>query len=93
MSDRYVVSEMFGQGSGNGRSIRSETYPDLKLIIFGDKDSTADTPTFEFYNIASDENEMSPLNIETLTGTDLEAYNHLRSIDTTLGGGYSDPQS
>ena len=93
MSDRYVVSEMFGQGSGNGRSIRSETYPDLKLIIFGDKDSTADTPIFEFYNIASDENEMSSLSIDSLSGSDLEAYNHLRSIDTTLGGGYSDPQS
>ncbi|MBK1880561.1 sulfatase-like hydrolase/transferase [Pelagicoccus mobilis] len=93
LPERHIVSEMFGHDSGNGRALRSETHPDYKLIIFGDKDSQEDTPTFEFYNIATDQNEQSPLNIDTLTGAALDAYNHLRQIDTTLGGGYSTPAS
>ena len=78
-------------GSTMGRSLRSEAYPDYKLIIFGDPVSTTDEPTFEFYNVATDENEQAPINIATLTGTPLDAYNHLRAKDTALGGGYSAP--
>ena len=87
--ERLVVTEKIATESG--RSLRSERYPDYKLIIFGDPVSATDDPTFEFYNVANDENEMSPLNIAGLTGTALDAYNHLRSKDTEIGGGYSDP--
>lgn len=90
MTQRHVVSEIFGQDNDNGRAIRSEAYPDYKLIIFGDKDSTTDTPIFELYNIASDENEQTPIDLNTLSGDALVAYNHLLEIDENLGGGYSD---
>ncbi|MDQ8181985.1 sulfatase-like hydrolase/transferase [Pelagicoccus sp. SDUM812005] len=90
MDSRYIVSEKFGQATGNGRALRSETYPEYKLIIFGDKDSSADTPSFELYHLPTDANEQSPLNLSTLSGDALAAYNHLRDIDATLGGGYSD---
>jgi arylsulfatase A-like enzyme len=88
-TERTVVAEKISTESG--RSLRSEAFPDHKLIIFGDPNSTSDTPTFEFYNLASDENEEAPLNIAGLTGSALDAYNHLIAKDAALGGGYSAP--
>jgi arylsulfatase A-like enzyme len=87
---RSVVAEKI-DGSASGRSLRSELFPEYKLIIFGDPDSTADTPVFEFYNVLSDENEQAPLNIAGLSGAALDAYNHLAALDVALGGGYSQP--
>ena len=88
-TERLVVTERIGADSG--RSLRSEAYPDYKLIIFGDPVSSTDEPSFEFYNLANDENEQAPLTIASLTGTALAAYNHLRVKDTEIGGGYSAP--
>ncbi len=92
-SDRTVIAEKFGDGAGdNGRALLSETYPDFKLIIFGDKDDPTDEPEFAFYNITADPNEDAPpLDVSSLTVTQQAAYDHLRMIDTQLGGGYSDP--
>lgn len=91
--DRCVVVEKFGDGNGEGRALISDDYPDYKLIIFGERLSTTDTPSLEFYNITNDINEQAPLSIAGLTGTALAAYNHLIAKDAALGGGYSDPPS
>ena len=88
-----VVAEIFGNGPGDGRTIISDDYPDYKLIILGDRLSTTDTPVFQLFNIATDFDEQSPLNIAGLTGTALAAYNHLIAKDAELGGGYSNPPS
>ena len=90
-ADRCVVVEKFGLDSFDGRAIISDDYPDFKLIIFGDRLSDADTPSFAFYNIATDVNELSPLNIAALTAPQQAAYDHLIAKDAALGGGYSDP--
>lgn len=91
LADRCAVVEKFGINATDGRALVSDDHPDYKLIIFGDRLSTTDTPTFEFYHITNDINEQSPLNIATLTGTALDAYDHLVAKDAALGGGYSDP--
>jgi arylsulfatase A-like enzyme len=90
-ADRCIIVEKHSDGDGDGRGIILDDYPDYKLIIFGDKDSTADTPTFEFYHISIDPNEQSPLTIGTLSGVALDAYNACLAKDAALGGGYSDP--
>jgi hypothetical protein len=90
VADRTAVVEKFGLDATDGRALVSDDYPDYKLVIFGDRLSTTDTPTFEFYNITADPNEQSPLTIGSLTGTPLAAYNHLIAKDAALGGGYSD---
>ncbi|MEM7395064.1 MAG: sulfatase-like hydrolase/transferase, partial [Verrucomicrobiota bacterium] len=87
IAQRCVVAEKFGDGNGNGRAIISDAYPDYKLIIFGDKDSTLDTPVFEFYHIGSDINETNPIP----ASANQAAYDHLLAKDAALGGGYSDP--
>lgn len=87
---REIVSEAFG-GNVPGRAIRLDTYPDYKLIIFGDPNSTADDPTFQFFNTTLDGNEASPLDIPNLTGEALAAYDALIARDAELGGGFSDP--
>jgi len=89
--DRCIVVERFGNGAGDGRALVSDDFPDYKLIIFGDRLSTADTPSFEFYQITADPNEQSPLDIAALVGTARAAYDHLVAKDLSLGGGYSDP--
>jgi hypothetical protein len=91
-ADRCVIAERGGDTPG--RVIILDDYPDYKLIINGDPDNTLDSPTFEFYNIGSpgdDVNELSPLDIGSLTGTALDAYNDCIAKDLALGGGYSDP--
>jgi arylsulfatase A-like enzyme len=87
---RHAISEKI-DGAASGRSLRSELFPEYRLIIFGDPDDTTDTPSFEFYNVISDEDQRSPLNIAGLSGAALDAYNHLVGLDAALGGGYSDP--
>ena len=84
--DRCVVVEKFGDTGGNGRGIILDDYPDYKLIVFGDKDSTIDVPTFEFYNITTDVNEQTPL----APSANQAAYDALIAKDAALGGGYSD---
>ncbi|MFT5122912.1 MAG: arylsulfatase A-like enzyme [Verrucomicrobiales bacterium] len=84
---RCVVAEKFGDGNGDGRAIITDAYPDYKLIIFGDKDSSLDDPTFEFYHIGSDINETNPIP----PATHQAAYDALIAKDAELGGGYSDP--
>lgn len=87
-ADRSVVVEKFGEGNGgDGRGIILDDFPDYKLIIFGDKDSTLDTPIFEFYNITTDPNEETPL----APSANQAAYDALIAKDAALGGGYSDP--
>lgn len=97
-ADRVVIVE--GGETNKGRAIILDDYPDYKLIIFGDPDSTTDDPVFEFYNIDTDPNEQSPLAVDItmtyeidpslLTGDALDAYNACVAKDTALGGGYSD---
>jgi hypothetical protein len=90
-TDRVVVVEMFGSDDGSGRALISDDYPDYKLIVNGDPDSTEDTPTFEFYNITDDPNEESPLDIDNLS-TELQTiYDHLIEKEDSIGGRYSDP--
>ena len=93
-AERDIVSEAFAVGSnGSGRSIRLGAYPDYKLIIFGNPLDTQDDPTFEFYHLPTDQNEDSPLNIGSLSGEALDAYNAAIALDASLGGGFSDPAS
>lgn len=94
-ADRCMIAEG-GDAPNRGRAIILDDYPGYKLIIFGDPESTFDTPVFEFYNVgapANDVNEQSPLNIASLAGTALDAYNACIAKDAALGGGYSDPPS
>jgi arylsulfatase A-like enzyme len=89
-ANRFVIAERLG---GNpGRAIIVDDYPDYKLIINGDPNSTVDTPSFEFFNIgtpANDLNEQSPLTIASLNGTALAAFNACMAIDLEVGGGYN----
>ncbi len=89
-AQRNAIAETFG-GNVAGRSIRLGDFPDYKLIIFGDPDDTQDVPTYAFYNLSIDANEQTPLNIASLTGQALTAYNAAIDLDAALGGGYSDP--
>ncbi|MGD7653373.1 MAG: DUF1566 domain-containing protein [Verrucomicrobiales bacterium] len=89
---RCAVAEVGGDAPG--RAIILGAYPDYKLIISGDPDSSLDDPTFEFYNIGSpafDVDEQTPLDTGSLTGNALAAYNACIAKDAALGGGYSDP--
>ncbi|MDF1860342.1 MAG: sulfatase-like hydrolase/transferase [Verrucomicrobiales bacterium] len=94
-AQRNAIAEVFGAAGagGAGRSIRLGTYPDYKLIIHGNPLDTQDDPVFEFYHLATDPNENSPLTIANLTGESLDAYNAAIAMDALLGGGYSDPPS
>ncbi len=100
-TSRYVVTETFNDPTfPAGRSIRMEadpafpgSDPDYKLIINGDPTITTDTPTFEFYHVAVDENEQSPLAIAALNATEQAAYDALIAKDAALGGTYSAPAS
>ena len=95
-AERSIVAEKFGDDAagGNGRAVLSESFPDYKLIIFGDREDTTDEPVFAFYNISTDPNEDgAPLDLSALTATEQSAYDFLLQIDTQLGGGYSDPPS
>ena len=90
-ADRVMIAERFGEDATPGRSIRLGTYPDYKLIIFGDPLSTQDVPTYEFFNLANDPNEAAPLAISSLTGDALAAYGAMIAKDVELGGGYGEP--
>jgi arylsulfatase A-like enzyme len=97
-ANRCIVTETFNNAAlPPGRSIRMESDtafpgsdPDYKLIIFADPNIDTDTPTFEFYNIALDQNEASPLTLGALTATAQAAFDALVAKDAFLGGGYSD---
>lgn len=86
-AERCVVTEVFGPDAFGepGRSFRLGSYPDYKLIIFDDPLTAADTPVHEFYNIVNDQNEQSPIAINTLTGDALAAYNAMLAKDAELG--------
>ena len=102
--DRVMIAEVGGDvGSTHARAIITDDYPDYKLIIFGDPDETSDIPVFEFYNIANDWNEQSPLGVDItqpyeintalldgMGGNVRAAYDACVAVDTALGGGYSD---
>ncbi|MEM9016916.1 MAG: sulfatase-like hydrolase/transferase, partial [Verrucomicrobiota bacterium] len=102
--DRAMVAERGGDNWG--RAIIVDDYPGYKLIIFGNPTSTADTPRFEFYDIANDVNEQTRLahdpdepfeidltELTNLGGDALAAYNACVAKDQALGGGYSTPAS
>ncbi|NNC86979.1 MAG: sulfatase-like hydrolase/transferase [Akkermansiaceae bacterium] len=99
---RCVVAEKFADTAtftaGDGRSLRMEadpaypgSNPDYKLLIFANPFDAADVPTYEFYNVVTDGNEVSPLNIGALNATEQAAYDALLAKEATLGGGYNDP--
>lgn len=90
-ADRCVVIEQFGDAVDNGRALISDDYPDFKLVIEGSPIDTSDTPQFSLYNLSTDENEQSPLNLTNLSAEQQLAYDHLLAKDAALGGGYSDP--
>ncbi|MCH6257642.1 sulfatase-like hydrolase/transferase [Puniceicoccaceae bacterium K14] len=85
-SERSIVSETFGSDTGTeGRTIRIDTYPDYKLIAFGDPTSAADTTNYFLYNIVNDPNEQSPLLIPpTTTSPHFDAYYALIEKDLEL---------
>ena len=85
------MAETFTADGNGGRAIILDDYPNYKYIVFGNKDDPTDTPSFEFYDIALDPNEGSPLDLATLSGTTLTAYNACVAKDIALGGGYRDP--
>ncbi|MEM0895853.1 MAG: sulfatase-like hydrolase/transferase [Verrucomicrobiota bacterium] len=95
-TDRCVITEG-GEGAARGRAIMVDDYPDYKMIIFGDPEDLFETPMIEFYNIASDFNEQSPLynGVVTATpglaGTDQLAYDACFAKNTAMGGGFTDP--
>jgi arylsulfatase A-like enzyme len=89
-ADRFVIAERFGNNPG--RAVILADYTDYKYIIYGNPNSTADTPSFEFFNIgapANDFNEQAPLVIDSLIGVALDAYNACVAKDAEVGGGYS----
>ncbi|MEM7145121.1 MAG: sulfatase-like hydrolase/transferase [Verrucomicrobiota bacterium] len=95
--DRCVVTEVFNNNNP-GRSLRMESdqtnypgsNPDYKLIIRADPNVPLAYPSFEFYNVATDIDEQSPLNIASLNATEQAAFDALVQKDTDLGGGYGD---
>ena len=100
-ADRVMVAETGGpDGASHARAIITDDYPDYKLVIYGDPDDPADSPTFEFYDLGNDWNEQSPLGYapdmsytidpDQLSGDALNAYNACLAVDRALGGGYSD---
>lgn len=88
---RSVIAEKFGNTVGSGRALLSSDHSDFKLIINGDPLSTSDSPTYEFYNITSDSNEQTPLDISALNTAETDAYDFFIAMDASLGGAYSDP--
>ena len=104
-ADRVMVAETGGpDGASHARAIITDDYPDYKLVIYGDPDDPADSPTFEFYDLDNDWNEQSPLAVDLtmpyqidpsqLLGDALGAYTACVAVDRALGGGYSDlPES
>ncbi|MGZ0707730.1 sulfatase-like hydrolase/transferase [Coraliomargarita sp. W4R53] len=102
--DRTMIAELGGNANDtHARAIITDDYPEYKLIIFGDPDLTTDTPYFEFYDLANDWNEHSPLGqnlnepyqidiatLDALGGNVRAAYDAAVAVDTALGGGYSD---
>ncbi len=87
-ADRCVIVE--SNGGSKGRAIILDDSPDYKLVIQGDPDDPLDSPVLEFYDTSVDANEQSPLDIGSLTGQALAAYNACVAKDAALGGGYSD---
>ena len=104
-ADRVMVAETGGpDGASHARAIITDDFPDYKLVIYGDPDDPNDSPSFEFYHLANDWNEQSPLGVDAgmtysidpnqLSGDALSAYTACVAVDTALGGGYSDlPES
>jgi arylsulfatase A-like enzyme len=84
---RCVVSERFNSATNNnGRSIRSDDYPDYRLIIFGDPTDPSDTSTYEMYHVVDDVNQQFPLTIPAVFGdAHYYAYNALIAKDVDLG--------
>ncbi|MEM8952845.1 MAG: YHYH protein [Verrucomicrobiota bacterium] len=99
-ADRCIITEG-GEGAARGRAIILDDYPDYKMIIFGDPETTLDSPRVEFYNITSDFNEQSPLYdgpvvadpSPTLSGSARDAFIACYDKDQAMGGGFSDPAS
>ena len=97
-ADRVMVAET--GGNTPARAIITDDFPDYKLVIYGDPDDPNDSPNFEFYHLANDWNEQTPLGYaqdmsytidpDQLSGDALNAYNACLAVDTDLGGGYSD---
>ena len=85
--ERCVVSERFNSApNNNGRSIRSDDYPDYRLIIFGDPTDPSDTSTYEMYHVVDDVNQQVPLTIPAVLGdAHYYAYNALIAKDVDLG--------
>ena len=85
--ERRVVSERFNSATNNnGRSIRSDDYPDYRLIILGDPTDPSDTSTYEMYHVVDDVNQQVPLTIPAVLGdAHYYAYNALISEDIDLG--------
>jgi hypothetical protein len=81
------VSERFNSApNNNGRSIRSDDYPDYRLIIFGDPTDPSDTSTYEMYHVVDDVNQQVPLTIPAVLGdAHYYAYNALIAKDVDLG--------
>lgn len=88
-ADRCVIVESHSS-NGSGRAIVVDDYPDYRLYIFNDLSEPLDSPVYAFYNTSTDVNEQSPLDIGSLTGQALDAYNACVAKDAALGGGYSD---
>lgn len=85
--ERCVVSERFNSDTNNnGRSIRSDDFPDYRLIIFGDPTDSSDTSTYEMYHVVDDVNQQVPLTIPAvLDDAHYYAYNALIAKDIDLG--------
>ncbi|MBT8037655.1 MAG: sulfatase-like hydrolase/transferase [Verrucomicrobiae bacterium] len=88
-ADRCVIVESHGENA-SGRALIVDDYPDYRLFIFNDLDEVLDSPVIEFYHTGSDANEQAPLNIASLTGEALAAYNACIAKDLAMGGYYSD---
>lgn len=71
---------------GTGRTLRLDTHPDYKLIVFGDPTSATDTSSYEMYQITTDPNEQSPLTLPpTISDPHYDAYQALIAKDLAVG--------
>lgn len=88
-TDRCIVSERHNttvNPEGTGRSLRLDTHPDYKLIVFGDPTDATDLSTFEMYQVSTDINEQIPLTLPPGTGDPhFAAYQALIAKDTAIG--------
>ncbi len=88
-AERCIVAERHTttqNPEGTGRSLRLDSHPDYKLIVFGDPTSATDISTYEMYQIVTDPNEQTPLTLPAVVSDPhFDAYQALIAKDAAVG--------